>query len=326
MRSAPWQAFLTLCSQLSRRQRQAGIELLQHDTSCDAATALIEQTAQAQLRCPDCRSQHVHRHGQANGLQRYRCVPCGRTFNALTGTPLAHLRHKQRWLDYADCLLHSFSVRKAAQQVDIHRNTSFRWRHRFLALAKTDRPRRLHGIAEADELYILESQKGSRHLTRPARRRGGTASQRGISNEQVCILVARDRTGQTLDFVTGLGQLTKARLHACLPPVIDADILLLSDGQPAYPAFAREAGILHEAVNLRAGIRVRPGFACCVHVQNVNAYHSRLRVWLSAFHGVATRYLPNYLGWRWILDARRIISPESLLKATLGVFPHMTVT
>ena len=111
-------------------------------------------------------------------------------------------------------------------------------------------------------------------------------------------------------------------MHACLPTVLDRDILLVSDGHPAYPVFAREFGIAHAAVSLRAGIRVRG----TVHVQNVNANHSRLRGWLSAFHGVATRYLPNYLGWRWILDARRIISPESLLKATLGVFPHMKVT
>ena len=171
-------------------------------------------------------------------------------------------------------------------------------------------------------MYVLESQKGSRHLTRPARRRGGKARQRGISNDHICVLVARDRTGQTVDFVTGPGQLTKAKLHSCLPPVIDRDILLVSDGHPAYPVFAREAGILHEAVNLRAGIRARGA----IHVQNVNAYHSRLRQWLRPFHGVATRYLPNYLGWRWILDARRILSPESLLRATLGMFPHLSVT
>ena len=96
----------------------------------------------------------------------------------------------------------------------------------------------------------------------------------------------------------------------------------MTDGHPAYRAFAREAGISHQAVNLRAGIHVRGA----AHVQNVNAYHSRLRDWLRPFHGVATRYLPNYLGWRWILDARRIRSPETLLKATLGAFPHLMVT
>ena len=322
MQPAQWRTFIAQFAELNRRQRLAGIALLHGAASQDVAVALIESVARQRLHCPACNSNHAHRHGHAHGLQRYRCVPCGRTFNALTGTPLARLHHKALWFEYADCMLTSDSVRKAAVQLGVHRNTAFRWRHRFLSLAKTDRPHRLHGIAEADELYVLESEKGSRHLTRPARRRGGHAFKRGISNEQVCILVARDRTGQTLDFVTGKGALTKAQLHACLPPVIDKDILLVTDGHAAYRAFAHEAGVSHQAVNLRAGIRVRGA----AHVQNVNAYHSRLRDWLRPFHGVATRYLSNYLGWRWILDAGRIRSPETLLKATLGAFPHLTVT
>ena len=322
MQHAKWIRFIAQFAQLSRRQRQAGIARLRGNTPQDATVALLESVAQPHLACPACHSSHAHRHGHAHGLQRYRCVPCGRTFNALTGTPLARLRHKSLWLAYADCLLASASVRQAARQLNVHRNTTFRWRHRFLTLARTDRPLCLHGIAEADELYLLESEKGSRHLARPARRRGGHARQRGISSEQVCILVARDRTGQTLDFVTGKGALTQLQLQRCLLPVMDHDVLLVTDGHAAYRAFAREAGISHEAANLRAGIRVQGA----AHVQNVNAYHSRLRAWLRPFHGVATRYLPNYLGWRWILDARRIRSPEALLKATVGAFPHLTVT
>ncbi|MGX9774830.1 IS1595 family transposase [Janthinobacterium aestuarii] len=322
MQPAQWKTFIAQFAELNRRQRLAGIFLLRGAASQDVIVALVESVARQRLHCPACNSNHAHRHGHAHGLQRYRCVPCGRTFNALTGTPLARLRHKTLWLAYADCLLASDSVRKAASQLGVHRNTTFRWRHRFLSLAKTDRPHGLHGIAEADELYLLESEKGARQMTRPARRRGGHAHKRGISNEQVCILVARDRTGQTLDFVTGKGALTKAQLHHCLLPVIDKDVLLVTDGHAAYRAFAREAGISHQAVNLRAGIRVQGA----AHVQNVNAYHSRLRQWLGPFHGVATRYLPNYLGWRWILDAGRIRSPETLLKATLGAFPHLTVT
>ena len=322
MRPAEWTSFIAQFAHLSQRQRQACIALLRGNSPHDATVALLEGVAQQHLACPACNSNHVHRHGHAHGLQRYRCVPCGRTFNALTGTPLARLRHKALWLKYADCMLASDCVRKAAIQLGVHRNTTFRWRHRFLSLAKTDRPHRLHGIAEADELYLLESEKGSKNMTRPARRRGGHAYKRGISSEQVCILVACDRTGQTLDFVMGKGALKKAQLHHCLLPVIDKDVLLVTDGHAAYRAFSMEACISHQAVNLRAGIRVRGA----AHVQNVNAYHSRLRQWLRPFHGVATRYLPNYLGWRWILDARRIRSPETLLKATLGAFPHLTMT
>jgi transposase-like protein len=274
------------------------------------------------LACPRCRSDHYHLHGCAHGLQRYRCVACGKTFNSLSGTPLSRLRHKAQWLRYSDCVLRSMTVRAAAAWVGVHKNTTFRWRHRFLTLPKTDRPLRLGGIAEVDEMYMLESEKGARHLDRPARKRGGAASKRGISNEQVCVLVARDRSGKTLDFVTGKGPITKRQLQRCLPPVIDKDTLLVSDANASYRYFAREAGITHQAVNLRAGVRVRGA----LHVQNVNAYHSRFRCWIERFHGVATHYLPNYLGWRWVLDAKRIVSPEALLKATIGAFPHLAVT
>ncbi|MGO4479997.1 IS1595 family transposase, partial [Massilia sp. 2TAF26] len=165
---------------------------------------MVEQPA-APLCCPHCQADKPFRHGHAHGLQRYRCRNCHRTFNRLSGTPLARLRHKARWLDHLGCMLDSRSVRRSAREIGVASATSFRWRHRFLALSKDDRPQRLSGIAEADEMYVLESHKGSRHLDRPPRRRGGKATKRGISNEQVCILVARDRSGQTIDAVTGKG-------------------------------------------------------------------------------------------------------------------------
>jgi transposase-like protein len=249
-------------------------------------------------------------------LQRYRCRNCSRTCNGLTGTPLARLRHKGRWLDYLDGMLDSRSIRRAAEQVGVAGATTFRWRHRFLALSKDDRPQRLSGIAEADEMYLLESHKGSRTLARAPRKRGGKATKRGISNEQMCILVARDRTGQTLDWVPGKGPVTRKQLHEHLKERLQPDVLLVTDAHAAYRAFAREAGITHEAVNLQAGIRVRGA----IHVQNVNAYHSRLRGWLQPFRGVASRYLGNYLGWRWALDGGRIKTPDALLRAALGVF------
>jgi hypothetical protein len=213
-------------------------------------------------------------------------------------------------------MLMATTVRRAAHEVDVHKDTSFRWRHRFLSITKSDRPARLAGIAEADELFLLESEKGSRKLGRAPRKRGGSATKRGISDEQVCVLVARDRSGQTLDFVTGKGPVTKAQLHKHLPPVLEDDVLLVTDANAAYRYFAREAGISHQFVNLRAGVRV----SGAIHVQNVNAYHSRFKLWLDRFHGVATHYLPNYLGWRWALDKQRINSPDRFLRTAMGVF------
>jgi hypothetical protein len=51
-----------------------------------------------------------------------------------------------------------------------------------------------------------------------------------------------------------------------------------------------------------------------------------LKQWLRRFHGVASRYLPNYLGWRWALDGDRISSPEMLLRSALGACPDFTGT
>jgi transposase-like protein len=322
MRGADFALLLGSLVSLSRMQRDRVLNLLQEGSREEQVIARIEAATAAQLCCPACHSDRYHKHGRADGLQRYRCIACGRTFNALSGTPLARLRQRAKWLGFTQCMLDSRSVRRAAAELDIHKNTSFRWRHRFLALTRTDRPQCLHGIAEADEMYLLESEKGSRHLQRAPRKRGGAAGKRGISGEQVCILVARDRTGQTLNFLTGKGQVTARQLQACLLPVIDRDLLLVTDGHAAYRSFARAAGISHQAVNLRAGVRAKGA----VHVQNVNAYHSRLRQWLAPFHGVASRYLDNYLGWRWVLDAGRIASPAAMLNAAIGVFPHLTRT
>jgi len=283
---------------------------------------VIEACFEANSACPHCACTDLHRFGCAGGLQRYRCRHCHKTFNALTGTPLARLRDKPKWLAYLAAMKQSLTVRQAAADTGIHRNTSFRWRHRFLSWISQDRPSQLHGITEADETYLLESGKGKRDLERASRKRGGSATKRGISDEQICVLVARDRAGQTLDFVMGNGALTKGRLTAALKPKLAADALLVSDANPTYTAFCDAEGFSHETVNLSQGQRINGAY----HVQNVNAYHSRFKQWLARFHGVATYYLPNYLGWRRAFEQHRQITPESLLNAALGNFQYLTVT
>ena len=92
--------------------------------------ALIEAAATGRP-CPHCACARLHRCGFASGLQRFRCLACRRSFNALTGTPLARLRKRECWLPYIQCLLESRTVRYAALATGVHRTTSFRWRHRF---------------------------------------------------------------------------------------------------------------------------------------------------------------------------------------------------
>jgi transposase-like protein len=272
--------------------------------------ALIEQAAHGRP-CPHCGHCRAHRCGQASGLQRLRCLGCKRSYNALTGTPLARLRKRGHWLTYLECILDSRSVRAAADITGVHRTTSFRWRHRFVPGAARGRPAVLGLTVEADETYLLESQKGARDMSRPSRRRGGKARQRGITSEHDCLLVACDRNGQTLDFHTGRGPVSAVKLASCLGGVLPTHGLLISDGALAYRCFADDAGIRHAFVNVRAGEHARGE----IHIQNVNGWHARFKGWLVRFRGVASKYLHHYSGWQRVLDTGRLNTPSRLLAA-----------
>ena len=104
--------------------------------------------------CPHCSSAEVRRWGRASGKPGYRCVTCRKTFNPLTGTPLAGLHYKERWADQAQALIAGDTVSKAAERCKVSYTTAFRWRHRFLAALNLDKPQRLSGLVEAEETFI----------------------------------------------------------------------------------------------------------------------------------------------------------------------------
>ncbi len=137
---------------------------------------------------------------------------------------------------------------------------------------------------------------------------------RGHSSEQVCVLVARDRGGATVNHV--LSEFSKDTLVNVLQPVLAEDTLLCSDGHPVYKAFAADRGVVHKVVNVSAGIRV---VEKVFHIQNVNAYHSRFKTWIRRFNGVATKYLPNYLGWyRWLDGNANALNPQAWFLTAVG--------
>ena len=143
----------------------------------------------------------------------------------------------------------------------------------------------LTGIVEADDTYVPESRKGARSLERKARRRagrsGGRASKRGLSDEQVPVRVAADCSDATVSAV--LPAVNADTLADTLPeviaPVVDENIVLLTDGHRAYPGCATATGAHHEALNLSRRERVRGTF----HIQAVNNRHSRLKDFLRCY-------------------------------------------
>lgn len=97
-------------------------------------------------------------------------------------------------------------------------------------------------------------------------------------------------------------------------PVLDSDTLLCSDAKPSYKAFAHKNHFVLKTINVSAKEHTNGIY----HVQNVNAYDSRLKAWMKHFHGVATKYLESYLGWMRLLDREKNITAKQLLAVISG--------
>jgi transposase-like protein len=295
-----------------------------------ASVAELGQRRVDSVGCPHCKNGEVVRWGHASDLPRYRCKACWRMFNALTKTPLANLRMKDKWAsEHASegaqtaAMIDGVSTAKAAQRCGVHYTTAFRWRHRFLASLGGDKPKALIGIVEGDETFIRESFKGKRSkMPRKARKRGGKSAKRGLSAEQIPVIVARDRHGATTDAV--LAKLNRVSIAAALEGVVTPANEFCCDGGTAIVAFARRAGIAAHVLPMPGKPNPK---APDLHLNNVNAYHGRLKEWLRRFHGVATKNLPNYLGWRRTLEALgQNATSAAMILGAIGLGPYQQTT
>lgn len=251
------------------------------------------------ITCPHCQSTKIVANGKQNSVQRYWCQACHKHFRESTGTPLAWLKKKDLWLSYLRCMLSGYSLRKSARETGISLQTSFNWRHKVLQAFKTRSPEGFSGICESDDIFFLESDKGNRHLNRKARRRGGKASQAGISNEQVAVIASCDRSGRKDFQVVGKGRICKRDIERVLGNKLDKDTILCTDSHRSYTAFAKSKHLRHEKIVVSKGQYVKDRV---YHVQHVNNMTARLRKWLAGFNGVSSKYLQNYLNWFMVLE------------------------
>lgn len=268
--------------------------------------------------CRRCGSEKVVRNGVQNGLQRFLCRDCGKTFNAASGTPLSRLRDKERFDAYAQCMKKGLTVREAADEVGLTLDRAFRWRHRFLSEVVAHQPKGISGILEVDETYFRESQKGARKLTRPSRKRGGKAEGRGRkSKDWVPVLVGRARgQAQTADKV--LGRLTGAEVTDALKDAVTpGETILCTDGHSAFLHLQRTLGV--QTKSFVASYH-GPVLDKVYHVQSANNYHERLKSWIQRqLRGVATKYLPNYLAWQRLMSWNKEgVSADEVIASALG--------
>ena len=296
-----------------------------HAETTSAAATILSGVRDARfnqgVQCPRCGSLKTHRWGRFRGRQRYRCRGCSRTFSDLTGTPAAYIKKLHLWSAYATCLQSSMSVRASAAMLEINPTTSFRWRHRLLNHL-VSRPETLIGWIEFATMRLPHSEKGRRPQDGQLAGHSGAALD-SRERAPVTVVLAHDRTANLFAAVCSsrpsaqelekaFHERTTGRLHVCA-----------NEGH--YGPFSRFARSLRGTYHDARGHR-RPGTGPhdpLSHITNARQALVDLRDWMRRFHGVATKYLLNYLNWFIVLSrvVRRGLCAE-ILRWPLTVASH----
>ena len=246
--------------------------------------------------CPHCRHPKYVKFGIDKGSQRYKCKSCKRSFTEYTGTWMAGLQRKDKIDDYLSLMMQEKSLDKIKHALAINKKTAFDWRHKILASLSENDKDDFTGITESDETFFLSSKKGKPVKDREPRKRGGKSKKRGISNDQVAVIVTQDRKSGLDLCVATMGRLKKIDIEKAIGNLVNPNqTILCSDAHVSYKGFAIDNKIEHHTLKAVIKQRVKDKI---YHIQHVNSTHNRVKKWIdNTFWGVSTKYLQQYLNW-----------------------------
>lgn len=287
------------------------LKKLRHEVESNIANNQVGQAIadhEEQIsHCLHCDSHELSRWGMTKqGIQRFKCKSCDKTFNALANSPLYRMRKANKWIKYTKLMWDGVSLRKSAQALNITLRTSFRWRHIFIKAPASYHPFELTGVIEADETFLPESFKGKRKITRTSRKRGGGKI------KQVPIFIALDRSGVVSHKV--LERNTKENIQAELKPLLSAGSVLCTDGSLSYKDVADDLDVDHKRL---IGLDNQRVIDKIYHIQTLNNYMRRWKNWLKRFNGVGTDYVENYLSWFRFMENNIKHSDQTWIKEAL---------
>lgn len=271
--------------------------------------------------CSHCGHTKYVKFGFKSGSQRYKCKSCNKSFTEYSGTWMAGIHHKDKMDDYLELMVEEKSLDKIKVALSINKKTAFDWRHKILASLSDNDKDDFTGITESDETFFLNSEKGRSVNHRESRKRGGKSKTRGVSNDQVAVIVTQDRKSNLDLTVATMGRIKKVDIENAIGSRIKPNqTVLCSDAHVSYKGFAIDNQIEHHPLKAIIKQRVKNKI---YHIQHVNSTHNRIKKWIdSTFWGVSTKYLQQYLNWfriKEVIKDVKQVSKEFSIKTTTDI-------
>lgn len=265
-------------------------------------TNLKFQERNKKIICPKCHNNSIVKNGFKNGNQRYKCKICNKFFSVSSHTITNHLMISYEQLcTFINCLINYNTVEETAKIVGISKTESYYLRIKILTTINEFKIQKLHEVIQCDEKYIRLSFKGTKKnkMPRKSHRNGFDDRTSGISDEQVCVLMAIDSYDNIFAKVVGLGPITTNQLESNFANHIELGSILITDSKAAYIKFAEKNSLILKQISPDYHT-TKDGYS----LGELNQLMSDLDILLLKSKGISTRHLQEYLD---LFRARKIL-------------------
>lgn len=269
------------------------------------------------LECPVCHSINVIKNGtDKNYTQRYKCKDCGKNFNVAENTLFSSSKiNIKAWYAFLECILNGTSINAASMTAKISAVTGSAWMKKiFKALSNYQDSIVLGKRIYIDETYIHEDASKIEYKDEIGKVKKVKQQPRGISRNQICILIATDEIHSFAEIVNH-GRPLRLNNYKICKKHIKPNSLIIGDEDNSLTYTANKLNLkreMYKSNTEEAYEKLKPIDEAC----------SRLKLFLDKHRGFKKDILQDYLNLFIFIENEKA-QEKDLYKVTIKLMKLM---
>ena len=246
-------------------------------------------------KCPNNSEHNIKKNGHKNGTQRYYCKDCEKTWSISNNKIVSSSCLNYQQLKMLLKNMYDYKpLEEISKELNISKTSLFEIQIRiFYELNQVFKDTKLSGIIQIDEKYIRISFKGYKeeNMPRKSRKSGCENLVSGISNDQLCVIVAIDSYDNILIKVAGNGPASTNMIEDALKNRISENSIIVTDSKSSYIKFAKENRLKH--IQIPPDKHSYKGY----HLNDVNEIMTEISAYIALKKGISAKHLQHHLNF-----------------------------